>query len=166
MSMVFSSAPESQPQHMAHSRCSTGNCHMNKRLNTQAGCWLDGGHLSRRALGELMAQSSHQWRSEGKHRRSCSLDAEQVRQCFLSQAQGPLGNQHHHLCPEVSPGILRNTTPSRGWGCDHPSPLLRSPKAATSHAHPAPTGGPNSTCPSAVSSLKCSSHSWVSAPNT
>ena len=42
MSMVFSSPPESQPQHMAHSRCSTGNCHMNKRLNTQAGCWLDG----------------------------------------------------------------------------------------------------------------------------
>lgn len=41
-SMVFSSAPESQPQHAAHSRCSTGNRHTNKRPNTQAGCWRTG----------------------------------------------------------------------------------------------------------------------------
>lgn len=98
-----------------------------------------------------------------------SPDPEQVRLRFLSHAQGPPGNQYHHLCPEVLPGILRNTTPGRGWGCgggDHPSPLLRSPRAAASHAHPAPTGGPNPTCPSAVSSLRCGRHSWVSAPNT
>ena len=154
---------------MAHSRCSTGNCYMNKRPNTQAGCWLDGDNLHRHALGELTAQSSHQWRREWECRRSCSLDPEQVWLCFLSHAQGPPGNQHHHLCPEVFPRILRNTTPGQGWGCgagDHPSPLLRSPRAAASLTHPAPTGGPSPTCPSAVSSLRCGRHSWVSAPNT
>lgn len=135
---------------MAHSRCSTGNCYMNKRPNTQAGCWLDGDHLRRHALGELTAQSSHQWRSEGERRRSCSLDPEQVWLCFLSHAQGPPGNQHHHLCPEVFPGILRNTTRAGGRGvvrgtiparcCGHPGrpPAMPTPPPREAQIQPVP----------------------------